>query len=492
MRESKRRMMVSVLENFIREDTDCRVGILLGIRRTGKSFILNQLKETFPGAALINFEESAAWDQYLAFLRDDGDLLLIDEVTRMYAYEDAVRKIEHDVHNGGKKFRVIFTGSSYMHLRALYGSVLGGGRSKLFRLPILSFVEYLNFVGKIPHNNYDAGEILSGYRHDPQDFYDYLDLKDLENLGASGLRFTLDENYLTTMYDDVEASNNNCILSSSGVKITGDDIRAIGGMIAYTLSDHMRYGAFTALKGEREAGRIAGIGSFNPEMLGDAKINIDIREFRNILPPERRAKVLQFLLRSNLAYVEFQHELKEKYSLQQLLADIDAVAKKRDFADIIDNYNICLINPLLYTRLGKDILQKYKIDQSVLYHSFIKGLLVENYIKGAYCATLDPGYYTLCKIGGNKAPGEDMGEVDLYDEDNGVLMEIATYDKPAPNLPKYFKNEDLIRILSSDKDEMPPVAGGTPYHRIPFTKLCILVDTGKIFNLQTTKINNKQ
>jgi len=488
MSKPKHRLMVSILESFIKKNDDQRIGILIGIRRTGKSVILNQLKELFQMATLINFEEITAWEQYLAFLKTDSDLLLIDEVTHINDYEDAVRTIEHDVHNGGKRFKVIFTGSSYTHLRALYASVLGGGRSKLFRLPILSFVEYLNFAGKIPTNNYNAAEILKHYSHNPQDFYDYLDLKGLDEIGASGLRFTLDEDYLATMYDDIEASNNNCKLASSGIVMTKEDVKAICGMIAYTLSEYVKYESFVKEKGEREIKRIAKVGQFDPDILFEAKINSDVRKFRNILPPERRANVLQFLLRCNLAYVEFQYELRDQYSLQQLLADINAVARKQDFADIINNYNICLINPILYTRLGKNILQQYEIDPAILYDSFVKGLLVENYIKGSYCTMLDSNYYAIYKVGGDRAPDNSLGEVDLFDDDNGVMIEIATYDKPSPNLSKHFKNEGLIRVLATTGIEEPPTAN-VSYHRIPFTKLCVLVDTGVLHAVPSTKVD---
>ncbi|MCL2099687.1 MAG: AAA family ATPase [Oscillospiraceae bacterium] len=485
----KERMMVSVLEQFIKEDEDYRVGVLIGLRKTGKTTILEQLSKKIGFAKLIDFREETAWAQYIEFLKSDNSLLLIDEITHINDYEDAVRAIEHDVHNSGKKFKVIFSGSAFSHVKALQSSILGGGRSRLFKLPVLSFVEYLNFTGKITHNNYNAGNIMQNYIHNPQDFFDYLDLKGLEDIGASGLKFTLDYEYLRQMYEEIEISNDNCKLVSSGIKITESDVKAIGSMIAYTLSEFVKYKSFTEKKGEREIKRIARAGEFNPAMLKNAEINQSVAAYRNILPAERRAMVLYFLLKCNLAYVEFQHETRDKCSLQQLLADIDAVSKKQDFADIVDNYNICLINPILYTRLGKDILKEHKLDNINLYESFIKGHLIENYIKGSYCMTTADKFYTIYKLGGSALPDEPP-EVDMLDYDRGILTELKSYDNSKNSLKNYFREEALIRILTTNGEEDTPEENRLGYYRIPFTKLCILTDTGFITSLKPTKYNH--
>lgn len=483
----KERRMVSILEKFLKEDEDYKVGVLIGIRKTGKTTILNQLAEKFDNAILIDFREKTALERYNAFLKSDNSILLVDEITHINEYEDIVKTIEHDVHNSGKYFKVIFSGSAFSHVKALQSSILGGGRSRLFKLPILSFTEYLNFTNKIPHNDYNVENIMSVYKHNEQDFFDYIDLKGLEEINASGLKFSLDSEYLQQMHEEIELSNNNCKLVSSEIKITEDDVKAIGDMIAYTLSEFVKYKSFVADKGERELTRIARIGEFNQTILSDTEINKSVAAYRNILPVERRAAVLHFLLKYNLAYAELQYETRDKFSLQQLLEDLDAVSKKHDFAGIINSYNICLISPILYMRLGKEILEKYDLNHDILYKSFVKGHLVENYIKGAHCIAASDKIYSIYKIGGSELPGEPP-EVDMFDDSRGILIELKSYDKGKGNLNEYFKDEPLIRILTTNGIESKPDSNNSPYYKIPFTRLCILADTGFLATLYATKV----
>jgi len=65
-----------------------------------------------------------------------------------------------------KKFKVIMTGPSSAHIMKLSGTK-PGGRAKLFRLPTLTFVEYLYFTDRIP--SYSEYNSVTN-----EDFADYL------------------------------------------------------------------------------------------------------------------------------------------------------------------------------------------------------------------------------------------------------------------------------------------------------------------------------
>ena len=54
------------------------------------------------------------------------------------------------------------------------------------------------------------------------------------------------------------------------------------------------------------------------------------------------------------------------------------------------------------------------------------------------------------------------------------------------NIRKYFKEHAITRICSSKTKEY--FTG--EYHRIPYAKLCCMVDTGDIFKLKETVIKD--
>ena len=144
----KERLMVQRLIDFVDNDQNYRVALVAGIRRTGKTTILKQLQSYYPDAIYIDLSRSD--DGYLEieekFLDNPTNLLLLDEISYLSDYE----MISQSLYNlSSKQFKVIMTGSSLAHIIKLAGSKLGGGRSKLFRLPLLTFTEYLYFTGKI-------------------------------------------------------------------------------------------------------------------------------------------------------------------------------------------------------------------------------------------------------------------------------------------------------------------------------------------------------
>ena len=126
----------------------------------------------------------------------EPDLVLLDEISYLDQYEmfsQALYNMTHGVSGKHKKFKVIMTGSSSAHIMKLSGTKLGA-RAKLFRLPPLTFVEYLYFTGRIQsYSDYNAVK--------NEDFSDYLQLKGLEEK-APGLAITFDENYFNIFYDE--------------------------------------------------------------------------------------------------------------------------------------------------------------------------------------------------------------------------------------------------------------------------------------------------
>jgi hypothetical protein len=355
-------------------------------------------------------------------------------------------------------------------------SVLGC-RCRLFRLSVLTFTEYLYFSGKIDADTFDEDKLSSLYIPNERDFTDYLEMNNIRN----GLKLNLDTEYLRGFYAEIKIANDNRAHTVSNFSISEEDVVAMGHLIAYSLSESVNYNTFVSPAGDREVNRVGRKPQLDFNLAAETELGKSVRAYRQIKDPIKRARILELLLEANLAFIEVPYESRNLKTYEQFLEDIKNVAKNEDFADIIENYNICLINPLLYARLGKDLLDTAGLDIQILYDSFVKGLLLENYIQGSYVNLTNKRYYWIYKVGGVRGAGP---EIDLYDEDNGVLCEITTYNKNSKiNVTKHFKNEKLIRIACVYLEAEPGSAEDGAYHRIPYLKLCIMTDAGSILKL---------
>ena len=92
------------------------------------------------------------------------------------------------------------------------------------------------------------------------------------------------------------------------------------------------------------------------------------------------------------------------------------------------------------------------------------------------------------KLNLSDSRGHELGEVDIWNQDHMLLCELGTDSKKDEqlNLRKYFKENAIIRIGSSRTKEY--FTG--EHHRIPYAKLCCIVDTGDIFKLEATMIED--
>jgi len=215
------------MKNFLnnKDDKTPPILIMAGLRRIGKTTLLLQLQEEFPDSLYINFRDNTwhpqsnatingvdANDVMFKFLRqcENGKhpfpTLLLDEFTSSAHYEEFSRDLYNCSGDTEWRVKTVITGSSPAHLYKLSTSSLGGSRSHVFTLPVLTFVEYLWFTDKIPsYCDYQAASI--------QDFKDYLILKDLHK----DLAVTFDRQYFISLYAENEDANN---MSKSGRAIT--------------------------------------------------------------------------------------------------------------------------------------------------------------------------------------------------------------------------------------------------------------------------------
>ena len=163
----KQRMVVQELYDFIKKEDYYRIAVLAGIRRIGKTTALLQIHEMLSDSCYIDFSKDDADDKFRDFYENPCKILLLDEITYKANYVEIIRKIEAQSVELG--YKVIITGSSTTHLMSLYGGPLGGGRSTLMRISLISFIEYLYFTDRIETYETD-------YVPTEEDFINYLKL----------------------------------------------------------------------------------------------------------------------------------------------------------------------------------------------------------------------------------------------------------------------------------------------------------------------------
>ena len=215
----KERIIVQRLRDFIENDMEYTIALVAGIRKTGKTTALKQLQVSYPDAFYVDFMRAGVdFNEVLDnFMVSTSSLLLLDEIAYLTDYEGFAQHL-YDLSNSSyhehKKFKVIITGSSLAHIMRLNSTKLGGGRARLYRLPPITFVEYLYITGKINGYSYNDYENVTN-----DDFADYLTLE-----GLIDLRFQFDDNYFRTFYDEVVDGNKHSSLSYSLVELGQDDL----------------------------------------------------------------------------------------------------------------------------------------------------------------------------------------------------------------------------------------------------------------------------
>ena len=114
--------------------------------------------------------------------------------------------------------------------------------------------------------------------------------------------------------------------------------------------------------------------------------------------------------------------------------------------------------------------------------------MLELYVRGGIAMQSSGTILTSKKLKYINDDGSEVGEVDIWNFGHLLLCELGTDNKKDSqlNLREYFKDIPLIRVGSSRTNEH--FTG--EIHRIPYAKLCCMVDTGDIFKLEKTKIKD--
>jgi len=478
----KERLIVQQLRDFINEDS-YTIALVSGIRKVGKTTALRQLEQSYPGAVFIDLTRSDTGFSTIkeALSNNNTKLLLLDEFSQLDDFDSTAQYI-HDMSAATDRIiKVIMTGSSAAHITMLRRSKLGGGRARLFRLPPVLFIEYLYMTGKIP-NYIDYSAVRNEH------FTDYLTLEGL----TQTLKIQFDSQYFSDFYEDVFDGNKKSSLTSSLIDLEYGDLQAMADIIAYKLSEARKYTKVISPDvGQQEFRNIQLRNKQQGEDLFDnscvdlssAFMTISKDRVGRPISPTDKGRILSFLLLTGLANMEVtkQDDVSKQIPAHDMLGLLKSATTDDDLAAVFKKASICLISPLFYTRLGKDIYERAGVDPDGLFTGGrLLGMMLEVYIRGKLAMHKVDAIMTSTKL---DYPG--LGEVDIYDESTGLLCEISSYNKEENNIyiQNYFKDTTLIRICSSwDKTG---IHNGVLH--IPYAKLCCAIDTGEVFDTAALK-----
>ena len=480
----KERLIVAKLRNFIESDHEYSIALIAGIRRVGKTTVLQQLAATPNKDTLyIDFSGDAEKEEERleAFLNNPtASLLLIDEITYLDGYEQKCQDIFNYCGDGTAwKFKAVITGSSPAHICSLANGKLGGGRSRLFYMPVITFVEYLYFTDKIPsYTDYSAAT--------KEHFADYLQLKGLQR----DLAISFDEDYFISYYDETEQGDIRGHSSRSQVRIKRTDLLVVANLLAYQLSEHSTYDTIK-----------------NPNNLGEKELRHELskaqrkalnftdtlmfKSYKNhkTLSHDDRVRILAFLIKSRVVNIgtELQSTHDREEDAYDFIRFLETTTNKSDLTEFFNKVSVAVCSPLLYTRLGQDILSVAGLTIEQLWrnpkNNDLLGKMLEVYIRGALSEHKNPRLvFTSAKLN-----YPSIGEVDVCHNDMRMLIlcEVTAGQNKSRNrlaVHKYYEDIPCIRICTTQDIR----SNDGCIHKIPYAQLCCMIDTGDIYNLTAT------
>jgi len=406
--------------------------------------------------------------------------LLLDEIQDLSGYE-LVSENLYNLSGGDSnwKFKAVITSSSPAHICSLANGKLGGSRGKLFYLPPITFVEYLYFVDRITsYNNYSAAT--------SSDFKDYLTLKGI----PSDMMLTFNRGYFVNYYDMTQHSNKSGRTNRSQYKLQEGDLLAFAGLLAYQLSEESNYETIihpdigtSELRNEMSPTEIAKL-DFSNTLIS---LNVNVVK---LLKSEDRARLIEFLINSRIVNIEtvLETSLDNSVSEHQIMNLLQSTTNYQDLFKFFQTVTLAVNSPLLYTRLGEDILNIVGLTMNDLWknkdNNKLLGKMLEVYIRGAFSQLNCP----LVAFSSAKLNYPVLGEVDVYQKnlETPLMCESAggTQTKKPDRLLKYFPDEPMIRICTTDSHS-DDIYG---YHRIPYAQLCCMIDTGDVMKLPKSTI----
>ena len=500
---STKRLLYTDLRKFIDDKNDYvpSIGIISGLRKTGKTTLLKQIAEDYISCKRImylNFRDNVVYSHpddeslrgctpekvILKFLSGGYakyDLLFLDEITALDNHEVISGNL-YDISSGsgpGWRYKVLMTGSSPFHLRSLSSGSLGGGRSKLFRLPVLKFVEYLHIARGVLYDDYSTVT--------REDFIDYLVLKDL----PPAVLGTFDRQYFVDFQRDIDIGDDMACHSRGYAGLDVEDLNDLAHVLAYQLAYRVGYRKFAK----------ANVGKYELGLLGKDRKDFDLSRSLIHVSSENIARMksdgvhksianlLHFLVGSDIVNVETELLSDGDAGLQpmRLLRYIKDLRSEQDFLTFFEKHSISMNSPLLYTRLGNDILSFVDLSLEKFFAilkthaNTLLGGLLEVYLRGGIAELDSLGLPYVSK----KLHIRHDVEIDIINTDSSIMCEttVKNKDRNKVHVADYYKERDMLRICTTANLQ----GVRDCYYMFPWPVFCCMVDTGDVLRLYKTK-----
>jgi len=496
-----KRLLYSALREFVDDKQSMfpSIGIISGLRQTGKTTLLKQLAADYVGykrILYINFRDNVIYShpedeslqemtaidavhEILSGKYTEFDLFLFDEITSLNNYEVLSGNLYDSSSGSGPRWRykVLMTGSSPFHLRSLSSGSLGASRSKLFRLTVLKFIEYLHIVKNVSYDDYSMVT--------REDFIDYLVLKDLP---PSSLR-TFDMQYFANYRRDIAIGDEMTCHQRGVADLDSEDLKDLAHVLAYQLAYRVGLRKLTKINaGKYELGRFGGHSKFDlsHSLLAISNANIARLKSRGVY--ESIANLFHFLIESDIVNIGVelsseQDKVAQPIGLSRCVRDLRT---ESEFTAFFNQHSISMNSPLLYSRLGDDILSFAGTSLDEFFGALqnqansLLGDLLEVYLRGGVAELDNSGLPYVSK---KLSVGHDA-EIDIVDTSFRIMCEstVKNKDTGKVHLANYYKDNEFIRICTTSN----LVGVKDCYHMYPWYIFCCMVDTRDVLKLCRT------
>ena len=491
---TKERYVVSQIRKGL---TDYPIIMVSGPRKVGKTVALLQLAVEYENAEFIDCGVEADVKRLHELLRGDFDgLILLDEFQLLAAHADWMHAFVNKSEQAGAAFRVVLTGSVAAYT-VFMSRVKGGGRNLLLHLPLITYLEYLHFTGKIERYDADLAAVDYG-----ETFLDYMVLKDWGDVGIP----RIDKDYVDGAARDIAAAKQVAAHSTSFLNSDMDDVSRALVLLSYALIDSWTYSQIfrTPSVGNRELGVDIGQGLREEGAMEGFSV---WEAAKSTMTNQQISESLRYLLWTDLAlcnYVVPALGMKldtvnlTKLSLGQQLTDDEL----QDMFGVTTR--LYATNPLIYSVIAENLWQVLEgylgaasdktktLFQAVkqkwsgrknrggfLRDAHIVGYWIVLYLRGAYALGSKP---TPLRTESFQDP--ERREIDIVKgAPENVLIEVAVKrpEKGAHDVNFQLAYTGHERCFVTTHKTLEKVEwNGVPIWRIPYPMLAAFLDRGEI------------
>jgi len=444
-----------------------QIVILLGMRKMGKTTVLEQLAKNYNGFYLDFKKSKDPKQDYLKVFEREEKLILLDEMGYLPDFDAYLGALDHDLASTGKK--VVFTSSSYGALKQLGKENLGGGRSHKVEMFPLDFEEYLLFSGRIGM----YGEDYEPTAQDVDDFYR------LEGINED-MKFIINHEYMKETFTDIEVARANYQHAVRDVFLTREQHESVVDILAYSLNQEIGAKRFGKTKtGIQEFGRKAEILNLSNSLISYAN------EESKKMSAGEIAQIIAYLLYAGFLFVDLTVNEQGRQNDDMLVSRLLSVRDEYELQALLNDYTLSVISPLLYTRLMIDL-------ENIVGEKFtmksLSGQLFELAVKSE--AVYNESSY-LSHTSYKYSTAEARVDLIMYGSSikNGLLLEASTGYKTDEKhyIDKIFLTADFVRVLT---DEPGVYEFNDIFYRIGYPKALFMISKGSIFSLETRKLPN--